>query len=101
MDNKNIIHKFITLTSIVSILYFTGMFGVLITSIYHVFFEKNDLGITPSIVIAFISLLLILLAVIFAKLSKDTKEDPKNINLIIFITSFVIIVLFFLTLVNK
>jgi len=54
------------------------MLGVVVTSIYHLFFEKFQVGISPRMFLAFIFLCLILSAVIIAKFSKDTKSDSTN-----------------------
>jgi hypothetical protein len=95
---KNILYKLINSEYLVTTLYLIGMLGTLIASVYHVFFEKNNLGITPSIIVAAVSLLFILVAVIFAKLSTVQDKFSNKISYIIFITIVIIFILIFLVL---
>ncbi|CAJ1223011.1 hypothetical protein LLWA12L8_FAMOGCFE_00243 [Lactococcus lactis] len=101
MSNKNIIHQFINLNSLVTLLYITGMLGVLVTSIYHVFFENFEVGFTPTMILAFIFLIFILIAVIIAKFSKDTKSDSNNTIIIGAFSIAIVFILFILTTISK
>lgn len=97
MNKKNIFSKLINFKFLVSILYFTGMLGVVVASIYHVYFLDNPVGITPTMILASISLILILSSVILAKFSKEAEEQSKNTVFIAVFSIIIVVVLLFLS----
>jgi len=96
MNIKNIFNQMVNSTLLVGGLYWTGMFGVLFTSFYHVFLEQETPRITSSLIIASFFLLLILFAVILAKLSKEDNKGSSTSNIIAAILSVIIIFCLFL-----
>ncbi|KGH32437.1 hypothetical protein [Lactococcus cremoris] len=101
MTNKNLDHQLINLNFLVTLLYIIGMLGVVGTSIYHLFFEKFQVGISPTLVLAFIFLSFILIAVIIAKFSKETKSDSTNTIILGAFSIAIVFILFILTTVSK
>ena len=101
MTNKNLDHQLINLNFLVTLLYIIGLLGVVVTSIYHLFFEKFQVGISPTMFLAFIFLCFILSAVIIAKFSKDTKSDSTNTIILGAFSIAIVFILFILTTVSK
>ena len=95
MTNKNLDHQLINLNFLVTLLYIIGMLGVVVTSIYHLFFEKFQVGISPTMFLAFIFLCFILSAVIIAK------SDSTNTIILGAFSIAIVFILFILTTVSK